>query len=86
MISRKGDPNIKGLRKLRYVVEQTCSLLHHFERLAVRWERRLGLHDALVSLACGLICRRRLKKTRPRSCYEPTGHNNHASSAWRRVP
>ncbi|CAL9571020.1 hypothetical protein SUDANB43_04806 [Streptomyces sp. enrichment culture] len=61
MISRKGAPNIKGLGKLRYVVEQTFSLLHHFKRLAGRWERRLDLHDALVSLACGLICWRRLK-------------------------
>ncbi|MBL1108751.1 IS5 family transposase [Streptomyces sp. 5-8] len=67
VISRKGSPNIKGLGKLRYVIEQTFSLLHHFKRLAVRWERRLDLHDALVSLACGLICWRRLKKVRSRS-------------------
>ncbi|MFC9746182.1 transposase [Streptomyces niveus] len=40
IISRKGSPNIKGLGKLRYVVEQTFALLHHFKRLAVRWERR----------------------------------------------
>lgn len=64
MISRKGAPNIQGLGKFRYVVEQTFSLLHHFKRLAVRWERRLGLHDALVSLACSLICWRRLNKAR----------------------
>ncbi len=64
VISRKGAPNVKGLGKLRYVVEQTFSLLHHFKRLAVRWERRLDLHDALVSLACGLICWRRLKRIR----------------------
>ncbi|MGW1877209.1 hypothetical protein [Streptomyces sp. NPDC001975] len=50
---------------LRYVVEQTFSLLQHFKRLAVRWERRLDLRDAFVSLACGLNCWRRLKKTRP---------------------
>ncbi|MEU2269777.1 IS5 family transposase [Streptomyces olindensis] len=30
VISRKGAPNIKDLGKLRYVVEQTFSLLHHF--------------------------------------------------------
>ncbi|GAA3014722.1 hypothetical protein JCM13580A_56930 [Streptomyces drozdowiczii] len=64
VISRKGSPNIKGLGKLRYVVEQTFALLHHFKRLAVRWERRTELHDAFVSLACGLICWRRLKKAR----------------------
>ncbi|MFD9466370.1 transposase [Streptomyces sp. NPDC060027] len=62
VISRKGAPNIKGMGKLRYVVEQTFALLHHFKRLAVRWERRTELHDAFVSLACSLICWRRLKK------------------------
>ncbi|WP_406347313.1 transposase [Streptomyces sp. NBC_00648] len=64
VISRRGAPNIKGLGKLRYVVEQTFALLHQFKRLAVRWERRTELHDAFVSLACGLICWRRLKKHR----------------------
>ncbi len=62
VISRKGSPNIKGLGKLRYVVEQTFALLHQFKRLAVRWERRTELHDAFISLACSLICWRRLKK------------------------
>lgn len=64
VISRKGSPNIKGIGKLRYVVDQTFALLHHFKRLAVRWERRTELHDAVLSLACGLICWRRLKKAR----------------------
>ncbi|MFC9915386.1 transposase [Streptomyces sp. NPDC127197] len=64
VISRKGSANIRGLGKLRYVVEQTFALLHQFKRLAVRWERRLELHDAFVSLGCSLICWRRLKKTR----------------------
>jgi transposase len=62
VISRKGAPNIKGLGKLRYVVEQTFALLHQLKRLAIRWERRLELHDAFVSLGCSLICWRRLKK------------------------
>ncbi|WP_327735418.1 transposase [Streptomyces nojiriensis] len=56
VISRKGTPNIKG------VVEQTFTLLHQFKRLAVRWELRTELHDALVSLAGSLICWRRLNK------------------------
>ncbi|MFI7239938.1 hypothetical protein [Streptomyces cyaneofuscatus] len=50
--------------KLRHVVEQTFALLHQFKRLAVRWERRTERHDAFVSLACSLICFRRLKKAR----------------------
>lgn len=64
-ISRKGAPNIKGLGELRYVVEHTFALLHQFKRLAVRWERRTELHDTFVSLACSLICCRRLKKHKP---------------------
>ncbi|MGW8792516.1 transposase [Streptomyces althioticus] len=63
VISRKGSPNVKGLGKLRYVVEQTFALLHQFKRLAVRRERRTELHNAFASLACSLICWRRLKKT-----------------------
>ncbi|WP_232544464.1 IS5 family transposase [Streptomyces buecherae] len=62
VISRKGAPNIQGLGKLRYVVEQTFALLHQFKRLAVRWERRPELHDTFLSLACSLICWRRLKR------------------------
>ncbi|MFK4265566.1 transposase [Streptomyces milbemycinicus] len=62
VISHRGTPDIKDLGKLRYVVEQTFALLHQFKRLAVRWERRLELHDAFLSLGCSLICWRRLKK------------------------
>ncbi|WP_405804823.1 IS5 family transposase [Streptomyces sp. NBC_01187] len=62
VISRKGQSASRGLSKLRYVVEQTFALLHQFKRLAVRWERRLDLHDAFVSLACALICWRRYKR------------------------
>jgi hypothetical protein len=54
--------DINGLGKLRYVVEQTFALLHQFKRLAVRWERRVELHDAFLSLACSLICWRRLRR------------------------
>ncbi|MFF7441757.1 hypothetical protein [Streptomyces sp. NPDC008122] len=74
MISLRGAPNIEGLGKLRHVVEQTFALLSPFKRLAVRWERRTELHDAFVSLACGLICWRRLKKARTCSRYELIGN------------
>ncbi|GHH80356.1 hypothetical protein GCM10018781_60400 [Kitasatospora indigofera] len=62
VISRRGEPHIRGLGKLRYVVEQTFALLHQFKRLAVRWERRLDVHNSFISLACALICWRRLNK------------------------
>ncbi|MGW9454278.1 IS5 family transposase [Streptomyces sp. NPDC055632] len=64
VISRRGAPNIEGLGKLRYVFEQTFAPLHQSKRLAVRWERRTELHDTFASLACSLICWRRLKKAR----------------------
>ncbi|MCG5461588.1 transposase [Micromonospora sp. NPDC053740] len=69
IIPKSKTPGIKGLGKLRYVVEQTFALLHQFRRLAVRWEGRLDIHDSFVSLACVLICWRRLINwTKPRSC------------------
>jgi hypothetical protein len=49
----------------RPVADRLCLQgILYFKRLAVRWERRTELHDAFVSLACSLICRRRLKKAR----------------------
>lgn len=56
VISRKRSPNIRGIGKLRYVVEQTFALLYHCNRLAVRWERRTELHDdAFVSRLTGPV-------------------------------
>ena len=62
LLAQPQTPPNKGLGKLRYVVEQTIALLHQFRRIAVRWERRLDIHDGLVSLACAMICWRRLIK------------------------
>ncbi|MEU5547318.1 GNAT family N-acetyltransferase [Streptomyces sioyaensis] len=44
-------------------VSQTFAQLHQFKPFAVRWERRIELHDSFLSLACSLTCWRRLKKT-----------------------
>ncbi|GAA2569252.1 hypothetical protein GCM10010435_48960 [Winogradskya consettensis] len=69
IIPKPKTRGIKGLGKLRYVVEQTFALLHQFRRLAVRWERRLHIHDDLVSLVCALICwRRPINWNEQRSC------------------
>jgi transposase len=58
LIARRGtrDNNTPA----RWVVEQTLALLHQFRRLAVRWERRLDIHQGLLALACVMICWRRL--------------------------
>ena len=69
IIPQRGTKGLQGLGKLRYVVEQTFGLLHQFRRLAVRWERRLDIHNGFVSLACALISWRRLINwTAQRSC------------------
>jgi transposase len=60
IIPQPRTTGIQGLGRLRYVVEQTFALLHQFRRIAVRWERRLHIHDGFVSLACAIICWRRL--------------------------
>ena len=44
----------------RYVVEQAIALLHWFRRLRIRWEMRDDIHEAFLSLGCGIICWRRL--------------------------
>lgn len=46
----------------RWVVEQTVALLHWFHRLRIRWEIRDDIHEAFMSLACSIICYRRLIK------------------------
>ena len=63
VIPKRGTKGIIGLGKIRWVVERTISWLHQYKRLAIRWEHHTDLHNALVSLACALICRRRLNKT-----------------------
>jgi transposase len=61
VIARRGTPHGSGLGRVRWVVEQTLTLLHHFRRLRIRWEIRDDIHDAFLSLACSIICWRRLK-------------------------
>ena len=49
-----------GLGIHRWVVERTLAWLHQFRRLRIRYERRADIHEAFLSLACSLICLRRL--------------------------
>jgi hypothetical protein len=44
----------------RWVIEQSIALLHWFRRLRTRWEIRDDIHEAFLSLACAIICWRRL--------------------------
>ena len=59
-IARRGTEHGSGLGVHRWVVEQTVALLHWFRRLRIRWEIRDDIHEAFLSLACSIICWRRL--------------------------
>jgi transposase len=59
-IARRGVEHGSGLGVHRWVVEQSFALLHWFRRLRIRWEIRDDIHEAFMSLACGITCYRRL--------------------------
>ncbi|MFJ8605270.1 IS5 family transposase [Streptomyces shenzhenensis] len=61
VIARRGTEHGSGLGVHRWVVEQSFALLHWFRRLRIRWEIRNDIHEAFLSLACSIICWRRLK-------------------------
>jgi transposase len=60
VIARRETQHGSGLGTYRWVVEQTIALLHWFRRLRTRWEIRDDIHEAFLSLACAIICWRRL--------------------------
>jgi len=55
-IARKGREDKARLGRHRWVVERTMAWLNHFRRLAIRYERREDIHQALLDLGCALIC------------------------------
>jgi transposase len=58
VIARRGAPHGSGLGHVRSVVERTFAWLHAFKRLRTRYERRADTHEALISVACSVICLR----------------------------
>jgi hypothetical protein len=66
-IARRGIEDSTRLGRVRWVVERTMSWLLNFRRLALRYDRTESTITALLSLACALICHRRLAQHRPRS-------------------
>jgi Transposase DDE domain len=60
VIARRATEHGSGLGVHRWVVEQSIALLHWFRRLRIRWEIRDDIHEAFLSLACAIICWRRL--------------------------
>ncbi len=61
VIARRGTGHGSGLGVHRWVAGQSLALLHGFRRLRIRWEIRDDIHEAFLSLACAIICWRRLR-------------------------
>jgi transposase len=59
-IARRGIEDTTRLGRVRWVVERTMSWLLGLRRLALRYDRTEATVSALLTLACTLICRRRL--------------------------
>ena len=60
LIARRKTTHGSGLGSQRWVVERTLSWLRQHRRLRIRYERTAEMHEAVLSLACSLICLRTL--------------------------
>ncbi|CEE23204.1 transposase [Xanthomonas citri pv. citri] len=59
-IARKGIERNDRLGQHRWVVERTHAWFAGMGKLRIRFERRIDIHLALLSLACSIICLRML--------------------------
>jgi IS5 family transposase len=55
-IARRNVESSEKLGRHRWVVERTLAWLNQLKRLAIRYERRLDIHNAFLRLGCALIC------------------------------
>jgi transposase len=55
-IARKGIESSQRLGRHRWVVERTLAWLARYRRLTIRYERRVDIHQAFLTLGCALIC------------------------------
>jgi len=55
-IARKGIESRARLGRHRWVVERTFAWLNRYRRLTIRYERRVDIHQAFLTLGCALIC------------------------------
>ena len=58
MLAKRGREHGSGLGVNRWFVERTIAWLHSFGRLRRRLDRFTELQEALLQLACDLICLR----------------------------
>jgi transposase len=60
LIARRGVEHGSHLGRERWVVERGFAHLHNFRRLRTRYERDPQIHTAFLTLACAILCFRRL--------------------------
>lgn len=60
VIARRSTQHGSGLGRQRWVVERGFAHLHNFRRLRTRYERHPQIHIAFLTLACAILCWRRL--------------------------
>jgi transposase len=56
VLPAKGIDEDSGLGETRWPVERTLAWIHQNRRLRIRYERRLDIHQAFLTLACIKIC------------------------------
>jgi len=61
VIARRGTAHGSGLGTQRWVVERGFAHLHNFRRLRIRYKRDPAIHTAFLTLACAILCWRRLR-------------------------
>jgi transposase len=64
LLAMRNTEHGSRLGQWRWVVERTFAWLNQFRRLRVHYEKRADIHMAFLSLACILICWRRLRHRR----------------------
>jgi transposase len=62
VIARRRVAHGSGLGRHRWVVERGFAHLHNFRRLRTRYERDPDIHIAFLTLACAILCWRRLQR------------------------
>jgi len=55
-IARQGIESSQRLDRHRWVIERTLAWLSRYRRLTIRYERRVDIHQAFLTLGCALIC------------------------------
>ena len=61
-LAKRKTEHGSGLGRWRWVVERTFAWLNQFRRLRIRYEKRADIHEALLALACALLCWNVLKR------------------------